>query len=207
VPFRAEIDLAGTRFRLPARARRITGVVRRSDGAVAAGARLVLRSRRFGTGAPRARVVRELRAGADGRFSIALPSEPRRLTVELDDDAYRHAASDEVLVYGPLRIDVKPVGKGLRNGSTMVLKASIAGAGDDGAAGGRTLLVQALVDGRWATVDSVETGKSGSASWRYRFRATTRATRYRFRVRVPRGGDDWPWRATSSRTVSVLVKP
>lgn len=204
---RAEVAVGQTEFRLPARGRRIRGVVRRSDGTPAAGARLVLRSRRFGFGAPRARVVRELKAGADGRFSSALPAAPGRLVVELDDDAYRTALSDEIRVLGPLRIGIKAIGKDLRNGSTMVLLADIAGAGGDEAAADRTLLVQAKVDGRWATVDSVETGAKGSASWRYKFRATTRPTRYRFRVRVPRGGDDWPWPATSSRAVSVLVKP
>lgn len=204
---RAEIDVDKTRFVLPARGRRITGVVRRSDGAPAAGARLVLRSRRFGLGAPRARMVRELRTGPDGRFAIVLPPAPSRLTVELDDDAYRTALSDEIHVFGRLRVGVKAVGKDLRNGSTMLLEAELAGAGGADAAADRTLLVQALVDGRWTTVDSVETGAKGSASWRYRFRATTRATRYRFRVRVPRGGDDWPWPATSSRAVSVLVRP
>lgn len=204
---RAGIELSATKFRLPASGRRIEGLVRRVDGAPAAGARLVLRSRRFGVGAPRARVVRELRTGADGRFAFPLPSVPRRLTVELDDDAYRSAVSDEVLAYGRLRIAVQALGRNLRNGSTMLLLTRIAGAGGSDAAAGRVLLVQALVDGRWTTVDSVETGPKGAAGWRYRFRATSRTTRYRFRVRAPRGGDDWPWPATSSRSVSVLVKP
>ena len=205
-PARAEIAVDRTRFTLPARGARITGSVRRRDGAPAAGAQLVVRSRRFGADAPRPADERTLRADASGRFSMPLGTTPRRLTIVLDDPGYRSAESDEVQVRGDLRVVLKAVGRGLRNGSTVTLDARLSGAGD-GASGGRPVLVQALVGGRWATVDSVEAQRNGRATWRYRFRSTTRATVYRFRVRVPRGGADWPWPATTSRAVSVRVRP
>lgn len=205
-PVRADIALDRTRFTIPGRGAPITGSVRRRDGAPAAGAQLVVRSRRFGTDAPRPADERTLRADASGRFAIPVGTTPRRLTVVLDDPGYRSAESDEVQVRGDLRVAIKALGRGLRNGSTLKLDVRIGGAGR-GAPAGRPVLVQAFVGGRWATVDSVEADAGGRATWRYRFRSTTRVTVYRFRVRVPRGGTDWPWPASTSGAVSVRVRP
>ena len=205
-PARAQIALDRRRITLPARGARITGSVRRRDGAPAAGAQLVVRARRFGADAPRPADERTLRTDASGRFSMPAGTTPRRLSIVLDDPGYRFAESDEVQVRGDVRAALRAVGRGLRNGSTLRLDVRLSGAGED-AAGGRPVLVQALVDGRWATVDSVEATRSGRATWRYRFRNTTRTTVYRFRVRVPRGGADWPWPTTTSPTVGVRVRP
>ena len=54
---------------------------------------------------------------------------------------------------------------------------------------------------------SLEADRTGRAVWRYRFRTTTRPARYRFRVRVERAGDVWPWPTTDSPVVSVAVAP
>ena len=205
-PARAVITLDDKRFTLPARGKRITGTVRRADGAPAPGAQLVVRSRRFGGDAPRASVERTIRADDAGRFAIALGVLPRRLSLLLDDPRYRSAESDEVEVRGGLAVTLKAVGRGLRNGSVLRLDARVLGAGR-GAAQGRPLLVQARVGGRWATVDSVQADAAGRAQWRYRFRNTTVPTIYRFRIQVPQGGADWPWPTTDSRVVRVLVRP
>ncbi len=205
-PARAVITLDATRFNLPARGRRITGTVRRADGAPAAGAQLVVRARRYGADAPLASTETTVRTDAAGRFAIALGVLPRRLTLLLDDAGYRSAESAEVQVRGRLAIALRAIGRDLRNGSTLRLDARLVGAGA-GAPDGRPVLVQAWVGGRWATVDSVEADAAGRARWSYRFRKTTRATRYRFRLRVPRGGADWPWPTTDSRVVGVLVRP
>ena len=69
------------------------------------------------------------------------------------------------------------------------------------------MLVQAFVEGRWTTVDSLSAGSDGKALWRYRFRSTTRRTGYRFRVKVERAGDVWPWPTTTSRVLRVEVSP
>ncbi len=205
-PARAVITLDATRFTLPARGRRITGTVRRADGTPAAGAQLVVRARRYGADAPLASTETTVRTDAAGRFAIALGVLPRRLTLLLDDAGYRSAESAEVQVRGRLAIALRAIGRDLRNGSVLRLDARIVGAGA-GAPDGRPVLVQAWVGGRWATVDSVEADAAGRARWRYRFRKTTRATLYRFRLRVPRGGADWPWPTTDSRVVGVLVRP
>ena len=75
----------------------------------------------------------------------------------------------------------------LANGSTLTVTRTCSARG--GGAGGKAVLVQAFVDGRWTTVDSISANSRGTASWSYRFRATTRPTKYRFSVRVERAGD------------------
>ena len=205
-PATAEIDLDRTRISLPARGRQVAGLVRRADGRPAVGAQLVVRSRRFGAGAPRARTERTLRTDAAGRFAFPAGTTPRRLVVALDDAGYRAADSDEVLVFGTLGVTLGRAGATLRNGSRMALDVRVTGAGD-GAPDGRPVLMQALVAGRWKTVDSVEVDGRGRATWRYRFRSTTRRTTYRFRAQIPRGGSEWPWPVTTSSNVAVPVDP
>ena len=85
------------------------------------------------------------------------------------------------------------------------LGARVNGAGSG--AGGKVVLVQAFVEGRWTTVDSLNAGADGRALWRYRFRSTTRRTGYRFRLKVERAGDIWPWPTTTSRSLRVEVSP
>ena len=204
VPVR--IELAKRRFTLPARRQAITGVVRRADGTPAAGVLLELRSARFGTGEPVFRTERTLRTDASGAFSAPVGSSSRRLVVEVTDPGYQPAESAEIRVLGTLAIELSSRDTHLRNGSRVTLNAAITGAGGN-AADGRILLVQAMVGGRWTTVDSIESNGAGHARWRYRFHGTTRPARYHFRVRIPRGADDWPWPTTSSDEIVVNVRP
>ena len=128
-----------------------------------------------------------MRSDASGAFAVPLGTTSRRMFVRVNDAGYRAAESDEVRIMDRLRVSLAARGKNLRNGSTMTLLARISGAGP-GAADERTVLVQALVGRRWATVGSAEANALGHATWRYRFRGTTRPARYQFRVRVPHGG-------------------
>jgi hypothetical protein len=97
----------------------------------------------------------------------------------------------------------KPSGT-VRNGTTTTLRGTIRGAGD--AVEGMTVLVQAVVNGRWSTVDTVEAAESGAVSWDYRFRRTLRTAKYSFRLVVPsvRG---LPWKSTASPRRIVRVVP
>jgi len=204
VPVR--IELAKRRFTLPARGTTITGVLRRADGTPAAGVLLELRSARFGTGEPVFRAERTLRTDASGAFSAPVGSSSRRLVARVTDPAYQPAGSAEIRVLDALGVGLSSRDRSLRNGSRVTLNAAITGAGP-GAADGRVLLVQAMVGGRWTTVDSIESDGAGHARWRYRFHGTTRPARYHFRVRVPRGAADWPWPTTTSDEVVVTVRP
>jgi hypothetical protein len=147
-----------------------------------------------------------MRTDAAGAFSAPVGSSSRRLVVEVTDPAYQPAESAEIRVLGTLAVDLSSRDRSLRNGSRVTLEAAITGAGGS-AADGRILLVQALVGGRWTTVDSIEANGAGHARWRYRFHGTTRPARYHFRVRIPRGAADWPWPTTTSDEVVVTVRP
>ena len=129
----------------------------------------------------------------------------RLVVLDVDDGPLRADDQQEVTVLSRLRVSARANARTLANGSTLKVTANVLGAG--GGAGGKAVLVQAFVEGRWTTVDSISATARGTASWNYRFRATTRPTAYRFRVRVERAGDVWPWPTTTSAPLKVVVRP
>jgi hypothetical protein len=172
---------------------------------VGADAVLEVLARRFGAGA-RELVERSIRTDADGRFAIRAGLTARTLVVRLVDPEYAPASSPRVEIRGELGATLTRAKGALRNGSTMTVTARIRGAGP-GAPAGRLILIQAIVRGRWQTVESLEAGVLGQARWRYRFSGTRRPALYRFRAVVPRGGEGWPWPTVSSTTLRVPVRP
>lgn len=184
----------------------VRGAVLLAGGGPAAGAHLVIAARRFGPGDPPERIVGSATTGTDGRFTVPAGRTARSLVVRLEDAAYRPAQSLPVRVTGTLRILARPSRRKLSNGQELTLNLQILGAGP-GAAALRTVLVQAKVLGRWSTVDSVEAKANGRAAWHYRFRRTTQPAIYLFRLRIPAGGEDWPFPTTVSRVVPVAVRP
>ncbi|MCU0314487.1 MAG: carboxypeptidase-like regulatory domain-containing protein, partial [Solirubrobacteraceae bacterium] len=189
----------------PGASAEVTGRVRRADGTPAADAVLEVVARRFGEGAAEV-IERSARTDADGRFAVRAGLVARRLVVRLADPDYRPATSPEVRIAGRLKVTLERRKGKLRNGSQMTLDARIAGAGP-GAATGRVILVQAIVRGRWQTVESLKAGPLGRATWRYRFTGTTRPAVYRFRAVAPGGGEAWPWETTTSAVERVPVRP
>ncbi len=151
------------------------------------------------------RVERRLTADEAGRFTMAAGPVSRLLQLDVDDRDHRAVRPIEVELLNRLRVRVARSGSGLRNGSRMKLRVDVDGAGRGSS--GKVALVQAVVGRRWATVDSLTLNSAGRAVWRYRFRGTTRRAVYRFRVRVERAGDVWPWPTTDSRVLRVPVRP
>jgi hypothetical protein len=72
-------------------------------------------------------------------------------------------------------------------------------------AGGKLVVMQVLLSGRWQTFAAVRSDAAGRWVLRYRFQRTRGLQRYRFRARVP-SEPDYPFQAGASRTVSVLVR-
>jgi hypothetical protein len=68
-------------------------------------------------------------------------------------------------------------------------------------------VIQANVPGspRWITFRRATSGRGGVFHSSYRFRETTRRTRYRFRALVPEQVG-YPWQEGASDPVSVLVR-
>ena len=184
---------------------KVAGLVRTPAGAPVPGAKVIVRSRSFGVYRSPLRRERVLMTDAAGRFSLPVAAPSRILRLDVDDDAHRAIDPREVDLLQPLKIRVKVPDRSLHNGSRMTLRAQIDGAGAGTA--GKVVLIQSIVGGEWATVASVQAGRDGTAIWRYRFRGTTQPALYRFRVRIERAGDVWPWPTTSSAPVIVAVAP
>lgn len=179
------------------------GVARWADGSPAAGVPLDVYAGPVGAAADELEWLTRITVGADGGFTLPKSSFSRALRVQPADAAHVATPAD-VKVVAPLKVRMrKPTGT-VRNGTTTTLRGTISGAGD--AVEGMIVLVQAVVNGRWSTVDSVEASESGSVAWQYRFRRTVRSARYSFRMVVPsvRG---LPWKTTASPRQIVRVVP
>jgi len=105
----------------------------------------------------------------------------------------------------PLSVRVVVPSRGIHNGSTMRLRVRVKGAGDGVA--GKAVIVMTTVRGKWTPIGSLTTNSRGEAVWPYQFGGTVIRARYRFRVRVERAGDVWPWATIDSRTAIVEVRP
>ena len=136
---------------------------------------------------------------------MAASAPSRIVRFDVDDATQRASEPVEADLLEPLKVTAAVADRNLHNGSTMTLRAKLTGAG--AGVRGKVVLVQSVIGGRWATVASLEADRSGVATWRYRFRGTTRPADYRFRARVERSGDIWPWPTTNSAPISVAVAP
>lgn len=199
------VRLAVSRARVAVEGKsRVSGTVKLIGGGPVAGAKVIVRSRPFGVRRSSARRERTLTTDAQGRFSISADGASRLLEFDIDDKTYRAEEAVEVQLLQRLRVEATRNGRALRNGSVMTLHADVDGAGHG--ARGKGALVQAIVAGRWTTVEELTLNDSGGATWRYRFKGTTRSAIYRFRVRVPTAGDVWPWPTTDSPILKVRVR-
>lgn len=179
------------------------GVARWADGSPAAGAPLDVYAGPVGAAADELEWLKRITVAADGRFTLPKSSFSRALRVQPADAAHVASPAD-VRVVAPLEVRMRKPSGTVRNGTTTTLRGTIRGAGD--AADGMTVLVQAVVNGRWSTVDSVEASESGAVSWKYRFRRTVRTARYSFRMVVP-SARRLPWKTTASPRRIVRVVP
>lgn len=179
------------------------GVARWSDGSPAAGAPLDVYAGPIGAAADELEWLSRISVAADGSFTLPKSSFSRALRVQPADAAHVATPAD-VRVVAPLKVRMRKPSGTVRNGTTTTLRGTISGAGD--AVEGMTVLVQAVVNGRWSTVDAVEASESGAVSWNYRFRRTVRTAKYSFRMVVPsvRG---LPWKSTASPRQIVRVVP
>jgi len=174
-----------------------------SDGSPAVGAPLDVYAAPVGGSASELEWLKRIVVGADGKFTVPKSSFSRALRIQPADASHLGAPVD-VDVVAPLKVRMRKPARAVRNGTTTTLRGSIAGAGD--AVEGMTVLVQAVVDGRWSTVDTVQASESGSVAWDYRFRRTLRAAQYRFRLVVP-SVRNLPWERTASPRQVVRVVP
>jgi hypothetical protein len=190
------------RVSLPAKAGP-RGQARWSTGAPAAAMRLDVLAGPLGRPASSLRRIGRVRTRSDGSFVLPRSAESRALRVVPSGGGHPEAAA-EVDMVAPLRVALRGPAGIVRNGRAVTFRGTVSGAGD--AAPDLQVLVQAVVRGRWSTVDAVRPDEDGDVRWRYRFRNTTRPAAYRFRLVVERTRG-LPWRRTASPRRVVRVDP
>lgn len=148
-------------------------------------------------------VIDSVRTDASGhyRYPVA-PGPNRELTI-----GYRHDSSQvarSVRYYAHARPTLRASRVKLTNGQRVRFRGRLPGP----EAGGRVVILQAGTVGskRWITFRRATADASGGFRAGYRFRTTTRRTRYRFRAVVPRQAG-YPWVEGHSEAVEVLVSP
>lgn len=182
---------------------RTTGTARWADGSPASGVWLDVLAAPLGAPAGDLEWLSRVRVSASGSFTLPKSRESRTLRV-MPADAADVATPADVDLVAPLRARLKGPRGTVRNGGTATLRGTITGAGE--AVEDLQVLVQAIVGGRWSTVDSVSPSESGSITWKYRFRRTVKRAAYRFRLVVPRTAS-LPWNTTVSPREIVRVLP
>jgi len=203
-PLPVNVRLASTsaRIALPSKGP-IVGSVKRTDGTPVAGLKLTLREAGLDANGRRWKDAGSVTTGADGTFRIAAGSVSRMLRLT---PAGAEVSADpiDLTLVRPLSVKLAKPRARVRNGARITLRGRLAGAGAD--ARRRTTVVQAMVDGRWQDVASTQPTTNGTVTWRYRFRHTTEAAIYRFRLKVPAQAG-LPWKTVTSSRVSVRVDP
>ncbi len=186
---------------LPA-SRRATGTVRAANGAPKGGVRLSFQQRPLGGGEDDWRPFGpDVTTNAAGRFDLPVVRRTLEVRVRLAGEAF--VASPAIVRFvEDLDATIDAPAPRLRNGDRLTLRGRFRNAG--GALDERPVLIQAVVRGRWTTVDSVEADGDGRVVWRYRFEHTRTTARYRFRFVLPKQRG-LPWTRTVTDVVTVLV--
>lgn len=195
---RRELSRAGSRPAL------LTGTLRTSAGQPISGATLTVSTRALGTVSGRARALRSVVTGADGRFAVSVAgSGAERVELAFAPTADgADTARAAAIVRAAATLTARRSRARLRRGQAIVIAGRLDGAG--AAARGAVVELQAIVRGGWRTVGTVRTGADGRYRWRYRFVNVTRDTIFSFRALV-RETPGWPWPQLTTRTVLVRV--
>lgn len=176
-------------------------LVNESGGAIT-GATVVVLGRLRQAGARDAQIATAT-TGADGGFSLKLPSGPSRTitfayTAFSGDAKPATTATLKTTVRARVAASIRP--RSVRAGNRITLSGRL------------TLLprrnVQVKIQARqgktWRTVDDVRTSSGGGFRWRYRFPARQARRTYAFRARV--ASDVYPFAAGNSKTLKVRVR-
>jgi hypothetical protein len=154
-------------------------------------------------------VASQITTGGAGLATLELAKGPGR-TVTIgyrmyaDDPIARATAVLKVTV--PAKVSLKASPRSLRNGRPVILTGTLTGGYVPKR--GVILAVQWKDGQHWRTFAQIRTkGTNGKFRYVYRFTRTNQSVRYHLRVAVIKGQLDYPFLATSSKPVSVLVNP
>lgn len=200
-PVAVTLHATSARAKLPL-GRRLRGTATAPDGSPQGGIQLSFQRRPFGGGEADWTRVGTTTTASDGSFRFPVVRQSGQIRVEpaLVTVGGRARVVDFV---APIGVTLDSSANRLSNGDTVTLRGRVRG--DGGAYAGRDALVQAIVRGRWRTIDTTEVGDDGRVTWTYRFAHTQTTADYRFRLRLPTTRA-LPWKAVTSDPVSVLVR-
>lgn len=182
----------------------VQGRLTTEGGAPISGAVLQVSSLDLGVYGSTERSLGEVTTTASGQFSVSVrPSGAQRITVSFKPTAEAvGTAVTSSVVREKLALSVKSSKKRVKPRGKLRLSGRLTGAG--AARSGAPVEIDVKIKGRWRAVGVVETSRTGTYSWRYRFARVTQPTRFIFRAQV-RGNKAWPWPTQRSRTVKVVV--
>jgi hypothetical protein len=145
----------------------------------------------------------------DGSFSYVLQAGPNRTLnasyTSYSDDPYPSIAAKATIKVCP-RIELQILPRTVRNGHVITWSGRILGGPFPEQ--GVTLDTEVKSNKRWVLFDQLIVRREGDFGYSYRFRRTTRATTYTFRVALPAtGSGEYPYAFASSNTASVRVLP
>jgi hypothetical protein len=183
------------------RAAKVIGRLANGAGDPIRGARLCVKAQTIGIDRSAAPVGSAL-TDAEGRYSYEVAPGPNREIVV----GYRHDSAQvarEVRYYARARSSLRVSTPRARNGERVRFWGKLPGPNG----GGRVVVLQAGSVGsrRWITFRRATADPKGVFRATYRFKSTTRRTRYRFRAVVPRQAG-YPWVEGHSKAVEVLVR-
>jgi hypothetical protein len=118
-----------------------------------------------------------------------------------DDPIARATATLKVTVNG--RVALKANRRHLHNGQAVTLRGALRGG--EVPARGVTLAVQWKDGHRWRPFAQIKTNRKGSFRYAYKFTRTSGKITYALRVQVTKGQVDYPYLATASKPVKVIV--
>jgi hypothetical protein len=139
----------------------------------------------------------------EGRYSYTVPPGPNREIVV----GYRHDSNQvarEVRYFARAEPSFTVNRPKVKNGSRVRFRGQLPGPSE----AGRVVVLQAGTVGskRWITFRRATANTTGAFHAAYRYRSTTRRTRYKFRAVVPRQSG-YPFLAGASKAAMVLVRP
>ncbi len=118
-----------------------------------------------------------------------------------DDPIARATATLKVAVKG--KVVVKANRKHLHNGQAVTMRGRLVGG--EVPARGVTLAVQWKDGHRWRPFAQIKTNRKGAFAYAYKFTRTSGRITYALRVQVSKGQVDYPYLATASKPVKVIV--
>ncbi len=173
---------------------RLKGKLGSGPGAGVAGATICVLTRADLAGEPY-EVAATATTDENGRFELRLPPGPNRTLyvhrVFGDQILARHGLSLASKVRPSLEIKPRTKGNRVEDGDRLKFKGELPGPGCDR----RVVKVQAKIGKkRWQVFRTIRTNDNCHYKTRFKLRATSRRTRYAFRVRVPEQAD-YPYEA------------